>query len=127
WDDLATVLHMYGGVPPAWWCHDLIIDPGAQKPAILMCAVPPKTWTIDGREYHLWAGPNQPYYVPYEEVYGQRFTLHDQVREIARRSVGRRYRRFIMDMQAGRQTSLVGGPRYSQMYSKAFSAANLES
>lgn len=128
WDALAKVLKALQGLPPNDWTHDLIIDPGAQKPCVLFCAVPPRVWRdAAGKEHGLWASDRDPFYVPYDEIYGKRYSLKQLIPLIREKMRGIRFRRFIIDMQAGRQTPLVGGLKIVQQYSKAFEAAGLES
>lgn len=132
WDNLAHVLKDLNGIPPKDWTHELIIDPGAQKPAVLFCAVPPSHWRDSrGKEWFLWADAKTPFYVCYDEIYGKRYALRGAkdslVQAIVLKVRGVRFRRFIMDMQAGRQTPLTGGMTVAQQYSQAFMEAGLES
>ena len=128
WDDLAQVLSNLNGLPPADWAHEMIIDPGAQKPAVLFVAVPPLLWRDEaGKEWSLWAGRKAPSVVPYDEIYGKRYTLKDLIPIIQEKMRGIRFRRFIIDMQGGRLTSMTGGPPPHRLYSEAFADAGIES
>ena len=125
-DELAEVLERLGGLPPKDWTHELIVDPGAQKPAVLFCAVPPPSWKDEsGKTWSLWG--KQPFYVVYDEIYGRRYSLEQLVKEIKGKMRGIRFRRFIMDMQGGRISSMTGGPPAHRQFSKAFGEAGIES
>jgi hypothetical protein len=127
WDDLSHVLHDLNGLPPADWTHEMAIDPGAQKPAVLFFATPPPRWTdASGKEWELW-GSGRPFHVPYDEIYGQRYSLNELVRQIKLKLRDIRFRRFIMDMQGGRISSMTGGPPAHRQFSKAFAEENIES
>lgn len=126
-DNLARVLRKFNGLPPEDWTHELIIDPGAQKPAVLFCAVPPQRIEFEGREVQLWGGYGKPYFVPYDEIYGKRYSLKELVPIIKQKMRGIRFRRFIIDMQAAQQTPLVGGPPVKSLFSAEFEAHGLES
>lgn len=126
WDELAEVLDSLGGLPPKDWTHELIVDPGAQKPAVLFCAVPPKSWKDEsGKTWSLWG--NQPFFVMYDEIYGRRYSLQELVKQIKGKMRGIRFRRFIMDMQGGRISSMTGGPPAHRQFSKAFGEEGIES
>lgn len=131
WDNLARVLHSLGGLPPADWTHELIIDPGAQKPAVLFCAVPPQNWTdAQGKEWRLWGAHAKPFYVPYDEIYGQRYSWQgsNSIADVIQQKMrGIRFRRFIIDMHAARQTSMAGGMKYRDIFSQEFERRGIES
>lgn len=131
WDDLAAVLSDLNGMPPADWCHTLIIDPGAQKPGVLFTAVPPRTWKWKGEERRLWADERHPFYIPYAEIYGRRCDVRELVKQIKDMMTrgGRlvRFRRFIMDMQGGRISSMTGGAPAHRVFSDAFAEQGIES
>lgn len=130
-DDLATVLKLLGGRPPADWTHTMTIDPGAQKPGVLFSAVPPRLWKYNGKEYYLWADEKNPFYVPYAEIYGKRCNVTEllkQMRSIMTRD-GRliRFRRFIMDMHGGKISSMTGGAPPHRVFSDALAEEGIES
>lgn len=131
WDGLARVLHALAGLPPADWTHELILDPGAQKPAVLFCAVPPQNWVdATGREWSLWGAHGKPFFVPYDEIYGKRYSWQgkDSVADIIKEKMrGIRFRRFIIDMHAGRQTGMAGGKKYKDIFSEEFERRGIES
>lgn len=128
WDDLAKVLHRHAGQPPKDWTHELCIDPGAQKPAVLFFATPPRLWRDEnGKEWSLWAGEHKPYFVPYDEIYGQRYTLRELVDLIKEKMRGVRFRRFIMDRHGGSISSMVGGSSAKVLFAEAFDRAGIES
>lgn len=127
WDDLAEFLHNHQGLPPVEWTHELAIDPGAQKPAVLFFATPPRVWKDKrGREWSFWNG-NEPCFVPYDEIYGRRYTLADLVPLIKSKMRGIRFRRFIMDMQGGRISSMTGQDPAHRQFSRAFVEDGIES
>lgn len=129
-DNLARVLRKLNGLPPADWTHELIIDPGAQKPAILFCAVPPETWEFEGKEIRLWSAHGKPYFVPYDEIYGQRYSWQgkESVADIIKAKMrGIRFRRFIIDIHGAGQTGLAGGPKYKDIFSTEFAKRDIES
>lgn len=131
WDNLAIVLHQLQGLPPADWTHELIIDPGAQKPAVLFCAVPPPTWTDhQGKEWQLWTEGRKPFFVPYDEIYGKRYSWQgtNSVADIIKQKMrGIRFRRFIIDIHGARQTGLAGGQKYKDIFSEEFERRGIES
>lgn len=127
WDNLSRVLADLNGLPPEDWTHELIIDPGAQKPAVLFCAVPPQNMEWKGRTIELWGAHKKPFFVPYDEIYGKRYSLKELVPIIKQKMRGIRFRRFIIDMQAGQQTPLVGGPPVKALFSSEFESHGLES
>lgn len=128
WDNLARVLNDLGGLPPADWCHELIIDPGARKPAVLFCAVPPKSWLEPktGKEIDLWADHSHPFYVPYDEIYGKRLSVKELAPLIKEKMRGIRFRRFIIDMQAGQQTPIIGGSSVQAVFTQEFLEYGIE-
>jgi hypothetical protein len=125
------VLHACQGLPPADWTHEMIIDPGAQKPAILFCAVPPDEWTdAQGKTWRLWGAHNKPFFVPYDEIYGKRYSWQgkDSVADIIKQKMrGIRFRRFIIDIHGARQTGLAGGKKYKDIFSDELERRGIES
>lgn len=111
-DELGRVLRGNNGVPPNDWTHELILDPGTAKPAILLCAIPPK---------ELWDG-GEPYYVPYREFYRARQTAEDLARTISEFSKQHMitFHRFIIDGQAARITPMGYAGTIGEHYSRAF-------
>jgi len=88
------------------WTHELILDPGTNNPAILLCAIPP---------------PNLgEYFVVYDELVPGRADA-DQLAEMLKKKVlNSRFFRFIIDAQAGRQTPMSFSVSIMQNYSTAF-------
>ena len=64
-DEVTKVMAGNNWRPPNDWTRELIIDPGTQKPAALLCAIPPEEF---------W-DHKEPYLIVYDEVYGKRMTL----------------------------------------------------
>ncbi len=118
-DKLGAFLRSVGGTPPADWTHDLIIDPGSAKPAVLMCAIPPPMFWEDG----------EPFFVPYREIYKARMTADDLAKEVALFATSKNitFRQFIIDGQAARQTPMGFAGTVGDHYSKAFERAGLYS
>lgn len=93
-DDVAKVLRANGGIPPANWTHELVLDPGTAKPCVLMAAIPPP---------ELWVG-TKPFYVIYREIYKGRMTAWEIAEQIFRWTPrGVAFNRWVIDNQAGRR------------------------
>lgn len=88
-DDLSRILRSRSGEPPSDWTRELILDPGTQHPAMLFCAVPPPEFGC--------------YYVPYREVYGERYDADELAQEAAKIIGGYELYRMIIDNKAGAQ------------------------
>lgn len=116
-DRLGRIIRDNRGIPPSDWTHELILDPGSAKPAILFCAVPP---------HNLW-DHGEPYFVPYKEIYRARMTADDLAKEVAEFANANliTFRRFIIDGQAARQTPMGFAGTVGDHYSKAFERARL--
>ena len=128
WDDLAKVLFHYGGFPPPEWTHELILDPGTVKPAVLLAAIPPRFWSLDGEMYELWATPTTPYFVPYMELYSPGSprpagVLAKLIRENTKEGV--RYLRWVIDARAGKQTAMSWDVSVQTNYERAMREAGL--
>lgn len=111
-DAIGKILRENNGIPPNDWTHELILDPGTAKPAILLCAVPPP---------ELW-DENEPYYVAYREFYKARQTAENLAADISAfaRSHMITFHRFIIDGQAARITPMGFAGTVGDQYSKAF-------
>jgi hypothetical protein len=111
-DAIGRILRDNNGVPPNDWTHELILDPGTAKPAILLCAIPPQ---------ELWE-EGEPWFVPYKEFYKARQTADDLAREINEyvRDKMITFQRFIIDGQAARITPMGFAGTIGDHYSKAF-------
>lgn len=94
-DDIARVLRQNNGVPPKDWTHELVLDPGTQKPGLLLCAVPPK---------ELWLNQNEPPLIVYKEIYEGRMNA-DETAEALWKALPEETQlyRWIIDNQAGRK------------------------
>lgn len=116
-DQIGRILRENMGIPPSTWTHELILDPGSAKPAVLLCAVPPP---------ELW-DEREPYFIPYKEIYKVRMTADDLAKEVSEFATKHliTFRRFIIDGQAARQTPMGFAGTVGDHYSKAFERANL--
>ena len=118
-DEIARILRANQGFAPADWCHELILDPGTVKPAVLLCAVPPP---------ELWEG-KVPWLIPYNEIYAPNERRPAEViarliREKTPHAVW--YNRFIIDNQAGRKTPEGFSITVAQKYAEAFQKENID-
>ena len=91
-DELEEVLGRADGIPPNTWTKTLVLDPGTQHPAVLLCAVPPPELG--------------EYYVPYMEFYPGRADPWQLAEKVAKEVVGEVFWKFIIDYRAGRQQTL---------------------
>lgn len=110
-DELSKILEANNGVPPADWTRDLILDPGTQHPAVLLCCVPPPKFG--------------DYYVVYDEWYKGRADADQLAAAIRSMTMGQRFYRFIIDQKAGKQVGMGYGMSVMANYSRAFAAHNL--
>jgi hypothetical protein len=119
-DALHQALQETAFIPPPHWTHELILDPGSAKPAVLLCAVPPPS---------LWGSPGRPYYVPYYELYKPRLDADAIAAEISDKAKlwGISFRRFIIDGQMAQATAVSFGIRVGDNYSRAFEQKGLRS
>lgn len=116
-DRIADILANNNGFPPNDWCHELILDPGTQKPAVLFGAVPPP---------HLWES-NVPVLVVYDEIYGRRMDAKEIAQAVKSKTLqGRTYNRFIIDGRAGRQTAMSWGISVERNYAEEFTNVGLK-
>jgi hypothetical protein len=113
-DELSRILRRTDGIPPNEWTKTLVLDPGRQHPAVLLCAVPPPALG--------------PYFVPYQEFYPGRAD-HIQLTQLVRKeTLGERFYRFLADMRAGRQSTMgmLEGERVIDKYKEAFIKFGME-
>lgn len=94
-DKIAKVLRQNNGVPPKDWTHELVLDPGTQKPGLLLCAVPPKD---------LWMDQTEPPLIVYKEIYEGRMNA-DETADALWKAIPDETQlyRMIIDNQAGRK------------------------
>jgi hypothetical protein len=117
-DQVSTILRERGGVPPQDWTHELILDPGTTRPAVLFAAVPPPS---------LWDG-REPYYVLYDEIYVPRIDARQLAQLIRKKKDELKlpaFERFIIDGQAARQTPMGFAGTIGQHYTDEFKKANV--
>jgi hypothetical protein len=113
-DKLSAKLRETNGEPPADWTRELILDPGTNHPAVLLCAVPPKEFG--------------EYMVVYREVYPGRadpWELASRTKAVAGSFV---FNRFIGDRRAGRQQTMgmMEGYKVFDGYAEAFAQFGLK-
>lgn len=113
-DRLSRVIRENGGEIPYTWTRDLILDPGTQHPAVLLCAVPP---------------PDEfgEYYVVYDEIYPGRADAMQLAKIVRGRTMGQNLHRMICDFRAGRQQTMgmMNGHRVVDAYADAFAAESI--
>jgi hypothetical protein len=117
YDELSKVLAANNWVPPADWTRDLILDPGTAHPGLLMFAIPPP---------NLWHH-NEPYFVPYREIYVPRLNADGMARGVLESERGFLFERFYIDGQAARQTPMGFSGTVGSNYSESFARFNLSS
>ncbi len=112
-DRLDKVLAKTNYRVPDDWTHYLGIDPGFAHIGIIFAAVPPPLDIGD-------------LFVVYDELYMERATPADAVKELKTKMGKRRFHAFVMDARFGRQTE-TGGKTVAQQWAEAFSEANVRS
>lgn len=119
-DRISKILRRSNGIPPADWTHEIILDPGTYKPGVLFGAVPPPELWRDSGE--------RPVAVIYDEIYaiGMKFSAKVLAKHVKQMTPSdRRYRRFIIDDRAGRQTPMGFEGTVAQNYWKEMQAAQV--
>jgi hypothetical protein len=116
-DAVSERLKSNNWVPPADWTRELVLDPGTQKPCILLCAVPPPL---------LW-DDDEPYLVVYREIYDGRLSPDALAARVQATEVDFMFERFIIDGRMGRQRPPGFVETVQYQYTKAFRAARLAS
>ena len=116
-DPVEEALRENNWTPPGDWTRELILDPGTQKPAILLGAVPPpEMWDHD-----------EPYYVCYREIFIRRASPAELAEHVLNTEKGFVFERFIIDGRMGRQRPPGFVETVSDQYEKAFRAVDLTS
>lgn len=116
-DEVLRCLRDNNMVPPKDWTRELILDPGTQKPAILLGTIPPKSmWDHD-----------EPYFIPYREIFIRRASPKELAEKVMETEKDYVFERFIIDGQMGRQRPPGFVESVDYQYSKAFRAAGLHS
>lgn len=110
-DLLAKTLRIRDGIPPNTWTKYLIIDPGTNAPAALLCAVPPPEIG--------------EFYIPYHEIYPGRADAIQLAKMIKRDMPDEKFYQFIIDHRASRQTPMGFGSTIKNEYERAFELAGL--
>jgi hypothetical protein len=116
-DAVTNVLRENNWLPPADWTRELIVDPGTQKPAVLLGAIPPPSFWDDG----------EPYYVCYREIFIRRASPSKIAEEVMRTERDFTFERFIIDNRCGRQKPPGFVETVAFQYTKAFRHAGLVS
>jgi len=114
-DGVSRELSKTDGIPPREWTRDLILDPGTNHPAVLLCAVPPPNYGN--------------YLIAYQEIYPGRADADEIADIVAKeaRTRNERYYRFIIDDQAGRQQQMGYSATVADNYIRAFKRVRLSS
>lgn len=110
-DDLSRVLRKTDGIPSNEWTKYLILDPGTNSPAILLCAVPPPELG--------------PYLVPYMQIYPGRADAKQLAKIVKRDAGNERFYRFIVDWHAARQTPMGFDTRIIDVYEDCFESEGI--
>lgn len=116
-DKVTRALEKNNWRPPSDWTRELILDPGTQKPAVLLGAIPPIEFWDHG----------EPYFICYDELYVRRMTPDYIAESIMRKERNYYFERFIIDNRMGRQTPPGYVERVDYQYTKAFRKAKLQS
>lgn len=112
-DRLAIALQTSDGIPPNEWTKVLILDPGTQHPAVLLCATPPPEFG--------------DYQVLYQEIYPGRADPKTLAKLVRKETEGQIFYRWICDWHAGRQVTMGSDAhtRVVDAYAKAFKEEGL--
>lgn len=110
-DEIGRVLRPRDGIPPNDWTKYLIVDPGTNAPAALLCAVPPPEL---GESF-----------VAYHEFYPGRADAIQLAQIIKREMPHEKFYQFIIDYRASRQTPMGFSSRIVDEYERAFLAYGL--
>jgi len=116
-DKVTEALAANNWVPPHTWTRELILDPGTQKPGVLMGAVPPPD---------MW-DEQEPYFICYREIFIRRASPGDLAKQIMLTEKSYVFERFIIDGRMGRQTPPGFVETVDYQYEKAFRAVGLQS
>ena len=111
-DQLDKVLSRTNWRVPDDWTHYLGIDPGYAHIGIIFAAIPPTQFG--------------DYFVVYDEIYAERATPEDMVKELKKKMGQRKFHAFVMDARFGRQTQ-TSGITTAQQWAQAFDAGGLRS
>lgn len=112
-DGVSRELSKTDGIPPKEWTKELILDPGTNHPAVLLCAIPPPNYGN--------------YLIIYQEIYPGRMDADQLAEAVAKETRGQRFYRFIIDNQAGRQQQMGYSATVADNYIRAFKRVRLTS
>jgi hypothetical protein len=115
---VEVILRETKGEPPEEWTHELILDPGTRNPFIMLGAIPPT---------ELWAAPDWPYFIIYQEIAIPRYDARELARMVRSMTAGKTFERFIGDAHALRTTPMGAGRTVEDGYAEAFAAEHLRS
>lgn len=114
-DDMVEVLRSNNWTPPMDWTNELILDPGTQRPGVLLGSVPPEKFWHDG----------EPTFVVWGELYEPRLDAYGIAERLSQRLKGLLFNRFIIDGQAARQKPMGFSWTIGEQYQRAFEKYNL--
>jgi len=109
-DRVTEVLKANNWVPPADWTRELTLDPGTQKPAILLGAIPPPA---------LW-DHGEPYFICYREIFIRRALPDELAQKVMATERNFQFERFIIDNRMGRQKPPGFAVTIAEQYTAAF-------
>jgi hypothetical protein len=115
-DRLTAELLKNNMVPPADWTRELILDPGTQKPAILLGAIPPPSFWDHG----------EPYFLCYREVFIRRALPDELAKQVMATERNYQFERFIIDNRMGRQKPPGFAVTIAEQYTAAFERNRLK-
>jgi len=116
-DRVAKAIKENNYQPPADWTRELILDPGTQKPAILLCAVPPPGMWDHG----------EPYFIVYKEIFIRRALPEKLAETVMATECDYKFERFIIDGRMGRQKPPGFAITVEEQYAQSFKAKKLVS
>lgn len=112
---LESILFKYGKFPDSWTRY-LVIDPSHTRTAVLFGVVPPREWE------HVEIGDKL---IVENELVCSKHTPSMLVNALAPLCSGLHFEAFIMDQQAGRQTTIGAEMSTFESYSKQFAKHGL--
>jgi hypothetical protein len=112
-DEVSKILRARAGEPPNDWMRELFLDPGTNKPAVLLCAVPPPQFGH--------------YYIPYREIYIPGLDAAGLAPEVVKAIGGFEIERMIIDYHAGRVKPMGFGLTIQKNYENEWGMRGISS
>lgn len=100
---------------PSTWCRYAVFDPGVQRAAVLMAALPPDD---EGRGYEIHL---------FDEIYLERGSATKVAHQFAQKTQGQIFQAFILDHAAGRMGQLGAGESVEYSFEQAFRKHQIKS